>query len=48
MHTMYTLGASSYSSQFLQVERVIAKFDSNGDGRLDLEEFKKMLNRPKR
>ena len=28
-----------------QVDRVVAKFDSNGDGKLDFDEFKKMLKK---
>jgi len=28
-----------------QIDKVIAKFDANGDGKLDYEEFKKMLKK---
>ncbi len=30
---------------FVQVDAVMAKFDTNGDGKLDLAEFKKMLKK---
>ena len=28
-----------------QVDRVVAKFDSDGNGKLDFDEFKKMLKK---
>jgi Ca2+-binding EF-hand superfamily protein len=31
-----------------QVEAVLAKFDSDGDGKLDYEEFKKLIQKKKK
>ena len=31
-----------------QVEAVMAKFDKDGDGKLDYEEFKKMIQKKKK
>ena len=32
----------------LQVEAVMAKFDRDGDGKLDYEEFKRMIQKKKK
>ena len=31
-----------------QIEAVLAKFDSDGDGKLDYEEFKKLIQKKKK
>ena len=38
----------SKSASFVQVEAVLAKFDSDGDGKLSYSEFKKLINKEKK